>query len=142
MSIREQILSATVPEEVVSLRPILPVDVIVRGMTGMQRDTFEAGCLEGKGKKRAFNPIGARAKLVAFCCYDRDGARIFTDDDVEQLQIVRADLVAKLASVAQKLSGLTEEDLDELGKPLASLETLPSSPSSSPANSGSLVGAS
>lgn len=112
MGIRDQILGAKVPSEAVQ---VLGITVNVRGMTGHQRDAFEMSCWSGKGKNRQFSPDNFRAKLVAYCCYDDEGQRVFSDADVAQLGEVRADVVAQLASVAQRLSGLAE-DADDLGK--------------------------
>lgn len=124
---RDAILGATaLPQETVPV-PELGGDVLVRGMTGSERDVFEAGCFEGKGKNRDFSMKDVRAKLVAFCCVDESGRRLFVDGDVEALGKVRADVVDRLFSVAQRLSGMREEDVAALGKSLPS----PSSPSSS-----------
>ena len=117
---RSDLLGATSPpQELVSLAA-LGGEILVRGMTGRERDAFEASCFEGKGKKRDFNLKDVRAKLVSYCCIDANGHRLFTDGDVEALSLVRADLIDKLFAVAQKLSGMREEDLEELGKPSAS----------------------
>ena len=47
------------------------------------------------------------------------GKRIFTESDVDALGTIRADVLHKLFTVAQKLSGITEEDAEDLGKPLS-----------------------
>lgn len=114
---KAQIFGATAPaQETVSV-PSLKGDVIVRGMTGKERDAFEASLVEGKGKKRDINTRNLRAKLVAFCCVDEQGNRLFSDADAEALGDVRADALDRLFSVAQRLSGITQEDADELGQP-------------------------
>lgn len=135
MGIRDAILGATkVPTEQVAL-PALGITVSVRGMTGHERDAFESGCWEGKGKKRQFTAKNIRAKLVAYCTIDEHGQRVFSDADVEQLGSVRADVTDKLFGVAQRLSGMTDEDIDELGKLSMSPTNGASSSSASPANS-------
>lgn len=124
---RAEILNATVtPRETVS---VLGGDVLVRGMTGIERDAFEASCFEGRGKKRDFNMRNLRAKLVAYCCIDEQGHRLFSDADVLALGEVRADVIDRLFGVAQRLSGMRDEDVDELG--LASESLVPSPISSS-----------
>jgi hypothetical protein len=126
---RADILKATVtPRETVVVRE-LGGEVIVRGMTGIERDAFEASCFEGRGKKRDFNMRNLRAKMVAFCCIDEQGHRLFTDEDVIALGAVRADVIDKLFAVAQRLSGMRDEDVDELGLSSAT-QTTSSSPSS------------
>lgn len=134
MGIRDAILGATtVPTEIVEL-PEINQQVTVRGMTGAERDVFEASCIEGRGKKRDVNLKNARAKLVAFCCVDDRGQRVFTDVDVASLGEVRADIIDRIATVAQKLSGMREEDLDELGKPSTTKTASNTSSSLSPSS--------
>lgn len=130
MGLRDIILAATqTPTEKVPL-PELGISVTVRGMSGAERDAFEASCFEGRGKKRAFNMKNVRAKLVAYCCVDDAGQRVFSDADAEALGSVRADIIDRLFGPAQKLSGMSDEDVDELGQPSA--KTAVSSISSSP----------
>jgi hypothetical protein len=92
-------------------------------MTGAERDAFEASCFVGKGKKRDFVMRNLRAKLVAYCCIDEDGRRLFTDEDAIALGAVRADVIDKLFGVAQRLSGMNDDDIDELGLSSGSLAT-------------------
>lgn len=117
MGIRDLILGATAPPTEVVPLPELATSVTVRGMTGSERDAFEASCIEGRGKKRDVNTKNIRAKLVAFCCVDESGTRVFRDDDPAALGSVRADLLDRIFGVAQRLSGMSEQDLDELGQP-------------------------
>lgn len=138
MGIREAILGATSPPtEAVDLRPMLDLTVQVRGMTGSERDAFEASCIEGRGKKRDLNMKNLRAKMVAFCCVDEQGHRVFSDGaDVLALGAVRADVVDRLFGVAQRLSGMREEDADELGLSSTSPTVSGTSSSPSPSSSG------
>ena len=135
MGIRDLLLSATkLPEELVALPELGPsVVVTVRGMTGAQRDAFEASCFEGRGKRRDFSMKNVRAKLVAACCYE-NGQRAFSDDDVEAIGNVRADVIDRLFGVAQRLSGMKDEDVEELGRRLPTNPIASTSTSASPAN--------
>lgn len=128
---REAILAGVkLPSEIVDV-PELGGAVIVRGMTGSERDAFENGCFQGKGKKRDFSAQDVRAKLVAYCCIDEAGQRVFSDNDVALIGQVRADVVDRLFSVAARLSGMTPEDADELGRrsPTPPVSVTSSSPS-------------
>jgi hypothetical protein len=130
---RADILRATItPRDTVFVKE-LGGEVIVRGMTGVERDAFEASCFEGRGKKRDFSLNNMRAKLVAACCIDDQGHRLFTDEDVIGLGAVRADVIDKLFAVAQRLSGMRDEDVDELGlsSKTPTTSATPSSPSPS-----------
>ncbi len=120
MGIREALLGATVtPTEIVAL-PEIEAVVTVRGMTGVERDAFEASCIEGRGKRRDVNTKNMRAKLVAFCCVDEKGHRVFTDADAGALGEVRA--------------GMSDQDAEDLGKPLKTKEVSDSSSSPLPVN--------
>lgn len=113
---RADLLGAvTLPREVVPV-PELGGDVLVQGMSGAQRDAWEGSLVEGRGKKRRMNTANIRAKLVAQCCIDEQGNRLFTDDDAEALGKTRVDALNRLFAVAQRLSGVTDEDVDELGE--------------------------
>ena len=114
---RDVLLGATTPPvEEVNI-PELGGMVRVRGMTGGERDAFEASCLTGRGRKRDFNMKNVRAKMVAFCCIDDAGNRLFSDGDLEGLGAIRADVLDKLFSAAQRLSGMRDEDVEELERP-------------------------
>ncbi len=128
MNFKDAFFAAKVPTEAVAI-PEVGATVLVRGMTGAERDAFEASCFKGKGKNKEFTAANLRAKLVAFCCVDEHGGRVFSDADVEAIGNARADLVDRIFSVAQRLSGMAETDLDELG--LRSATPTPSSTSSS-----------
>lgn len=88
--------------------------VRVRGLTGAERDAFEQSIVEQRGKNTRMNLRNIRAKLVALCCVDEQGNRIFTDDDVELLGKKSAAALNRIFEVAQRLSGLRPEDVEEL----------------------------
>lgn len=88
----------------------------VRGLTGDERDDFEAACIRGKGRKTEFNLRNARAKLVVRSCVDATGARLFSDEDAAQLGKKSAAALSRVYEVAARLSGLTDEDMEELTK--------------------------
>lgn len=89
-------------------------EVIVRGLTGAERDRFEQSIVETRGKNTRVNLHNIRAKLVALCCVDEDGNRIFRDEDAELLGRKSAVALNKVFEVAQRLSGLRPEDVEEL----------------------------
>ncbi len=88
--------------------------VRVRGLTGAERDAFEQSIVERQGKKARMNLRNVRAKLVALCVVDEQGNRLFTDDDVEALGRKSAAALDRIFEVAQRLSGLTPADVEEL----------------------------
>jgi hypothetical protein len=116
---RDAILAAaTLPTEDVEVKA-LGGSVTIRGLSAVERDSFEKSMFVTKGKSREFNLANVRARLVALCAVDEAGARLFSDEDVVALGQVRADVVDKLFTTAQRLSGLRDEDVAELGSPSA-----------------------
>lgn len=111
---KEQILGA-VDSEVEDVKvPEWGGVVRVRGLTGVERDQYESSMWEGKGTKRTLNTLNTRARLASLTCVDGDGARLFTDSDVKALGNKSAAALERVVTVAMRLSGLTEQDLDEI----------------------------
>jgi len=102
--------------------------VFVKGMTGMERDTFEASIVQQRGKDARVNMVNIRAKLAAQTICDEEGVRLFTDKDVHALGKKSANALQRVFDVAQKLSGITGDDVEELA---AELEENPSEGSAS-----------
>jgi hypothetical protein len=90
--------------------------VTVRGLTGDERDDFEATCVRGRGRKTEVNLRNFRAKLVARACVTDDGNRLFSDEDALALGKKSGAAINRVYEVAARLSGLTEEDMEELAK--------------------------
>src|SRR5215472_5794653 len=91
--------------------------VLVRGMTGRERDAFEVSMLTpGRGGRRTVDPANVRAKLVARCVVDDDGNRLFTDADVAELGGKSAAAVDRVYSVAARLSGMAGGDQEDLAR--------------------------
>lgn len=108
--------------------------VLVRGLSGRERDIFEASLMERRGKRMVPNTANVRAKIVARCCVDEDGVRLFSDGDVEELGEKSAAPIDKIYEVAARLSGLSDEDVDELVENFGETPSAGSS-SSSPSSS-------
>jgi len=92
--------------------------VLVKGMTGVERDDFEAQMIVGKGKNTTVNMKNVRAKLVAASVVDEDGQRLFTDQDVQALGKKSAAALDRVFAVAQRLSKIGKDDIEELAKNL------------------------
>ena len=86
----------------------------VRGLTGAERDAFEQSIVEQRGKDTRMNLRNIRAKLVAMCVVDEEGNRVFRDEDAELLGKKSAAALNRVFEVAQRLSGLRPEDVEEL----------------------------
>lgn len=89
-------------------------DVMVRGMTGIERDQFEAKILDQSGKKTKVNLQNARARLVSITVVDEEGNRIFNENEVVLLGTKSATALSRVYDVAASLSGISDEDIEEL----------------------------
>ncbi len=90
--------------------------VRVQGLTGAQRDAFEAGLSQRKGKKVTTSMENIRARLVAASAVDEAGRPLFSDEDVAALGKKSAAGLDRVFSVAMRLSGLSESDVDDLAE--------------------------
>lgn len=90
--------------------------VMVRGMTGTERDAFEASVLTGKGRNRDVNLKNFRARLIVKSVVNGKGERMFTRADIDALGQKSAAAIARVFDVATRLSGMSDEDVEELTK--------------------------
>ena len=90
--------------------------VYVRGMTGAERDEYEQSLVRGKGRNQEINVKNARAKLVVRCAVDEQGRQLFGKDDFRRLGSKSAKALDRIYAVARDLSGVSDEDIDELTK--------------------------
>ncbi len=94
--------------------------VYVKGMTGLERDKFEGDIIKfstgGKpGKsKEILNLANMRAKLCSMTICDEDGKRLFSEKDARKLGGKSAAALQRVFTKAQELSGITDEDVEEL----------------------------
>jgi hypothetical protein len=88
--------------------------VLVKGLTGQQRDAFERTMTEQRGKKVETNLANFRAKLVVWSVVDEGGNRLFSAADAEALGRKSAAALQRVFEVASRLSGLSVEDVEEL----------------------------
>lgn len=96
--------------------------VYVRSLSGAERDEFEEGNLiRERDKKRGTMSYdvrmqNAKVRLVTMAVCDESGNLLFQESDVETLATKNAAAIAHLYNVAASLSGITDDDLDELLK--------------------------
>jgi hypothetical protein len=91
--------------------------VLVQGMTGTDRDRFEAQMMNesmsGVAKDKALDQY--RARLAAFCLVTPDGKRMYRSDaEIKRLGGKNAQALTRVVEVASRLSGLTDGDVEEL----------------------------
>ena len=104
-------------------------EIIIQGMGGQARDGWEKSLIVGRGKRREVNTENVRAKLVTLCAINPDGSLAMDESDAVWLGQMRVDVLNRLFEVSQRLSGVRDQDIDELGKPSA-----PTAGSDSPSN--------
>lgn len=92
--------------------------VYVKGMTGFERDRFESAILQQRGKSQGVNMINIRAKLVAASVCEEDGKLLFSQKDITELGKKSAASLQIVFDLASRLSGITEEDVEELSEEL------------------------
>ena len=97
--------------------------VIVKGLTGVERDDWEASRIDHKakvkaGQSRPQNLVNYRASLVARTIVDESGKLLFSDKDIVALGKKSAAALVKVFDAALKLSGLTDDDAEELAEDL------------------------
>lgn len=83
-------------------------------LTGAERDAFEQEIVTRQGKKLLLNLVNIRARLVAMTVVDGEGQRVFSETDVKALGRKSALALNRVFDVAQRLNGLTEQDMEEL----------------------------
>lgn len=94
-------------------------EVCLKSITAAERGQIEAAAArfrESKGKDETF----ARTftlKIVSMALCDENGKRLFdSDSDFAELAKKNAAVIARLAEVAQRLSGFAKEDLEVMEK--------------------------
>jgi len=97
--------------------------VWIRGLTGSERDLFENSILEGRGRNQSVNLKNFRAKLVVASAVkgEHDTDKLFNDPShVHRLGTKSARALQRVFDMAQELSGLNQQDVEqmtaELGK--------------------------
>lgn len=88
--------------------------VYVRGMTGKERDDYEASLVKQRGRDTQVNMRNARAKLVVLCAVDEQGKNLFSESDIAKISRKSAKAIDRIFAVARELSGITEDDMEEL----------------------------
>ena len=91
-------------------------EIYVRGLTGEERDDFEKKVFldkEGNENERFKN---FRAELIVRTVVNDKDEKVFDMSDVAKLGTKSAKEINKIFEVAQRLSGLGKEDIDDLTK--------------------------
>jgi hypothetical protein len=90
--------------------------VLVCGMTAAAKNAYQASLVEIKGTSRRVRMENATAKLLVRTIVNRQRQPIFTETDIERLGSKSAAALERLATVANRLSGMDEKENAELVK--------------------------
>lgn len=112
---KEQILSADDAKRDSVEVPEWGGEVLVKGLSGKERDDYEASIMQQDKKGNlSMRLANARAKLVVAAAISEDGSRLFSNEDVAALGAKSAKALSRVYNTAAELSGLKDEDLEEL----------------------------
>ena len=101
--------------------PELGGDIYVRGMSGKERDEFEEGLRIPKGKRAGQSDLrNFRAKLAVKVIVTEDGQRILSDEDASIFGQLPAGVLDRIISRCAELSGMADEEAEDLGNASAS----------------------
>lgn len=89
-------------------------EVMVRGLTGRQRDAWEASMTVRRGKKLEQDMRDFRARLVVQCVVDETGELVFHGGDVDALSGKSGAALDRIYDTAARLSGISGDDVEEL----------------------------
>jgi hypothetical protein len=94
--------------------------VLVRGMTGRERDALEVSMRDERtGQRRPDALANIRSKIVARCVVDDEGVRLFADADIAALGEKSAAATDRLFDVASRLSGMSDDDQEKMTRDFA-----------------------
>ncbi len=95
--------------------------VRVRGLSGKERDEYEVALsgLRPDGRPGRPNLANVRARLLALTIVDAEGHPCFSLDDIEALGAKSAVALERVFDVARSLSGLSDDDVQELAENFA-----------------------
>lgn len=108
---RAQIFAARdITTEVVEV-PAWGGAVMVRTMTGHERDRLEESMIVEKHGERSASVTDFRAKVCAMTIVDAEGTRLFSEADIKELSKKSAGALARVAEVATRLAGMSKADV-------------------------------
>lgn len=90
--------------------------VLVCGLSAAAKNAYQASLVEIKGSSRRVRMENATAKLLVLTVLGRDRKAMFRETDIERLGAKSAAALERLAKVANRLSGMDEQENAELVK--------------------------
>jgi len=114
MLTRDQILGAKdLARETVNI-PEWGGNIIIREMTGKQRDLLEGMMASRMGANgRIMSTKDLRAKMTIMSVIGEDGETLFDDKDIPSISGKSGKALDRIVEAVQKLNGLDSEDIEE-----------------------------
>lgn len=90
--------------------------VMVRSMTGKERDKFEASTVVMKNGQQTPNLENLRARLISMCVVTEDRSALLFDSaaDVQVLGNRNTRALQRIFNACQRLNGITDDDIEEM----------------------------
>lgn len=89
-------------------------EVLIRSLSGKERDEFEASLVEQKGNKQKQNVANFRARLLSLCIVNEKMERLFIPADIPALGNKSVAALQRVFNACNELNGLSEQDVEEL----------------------------
>ena len=110
----KQILSADDLESQTMTIPEWGGEVIIRTMTEADRSKIEASVIQQNGSNQSVNMERYKVKIVVASLVDEEGKRLFTQKNIDALRQKSARPINRIVNAAQKLNGISDDDVEEL----------------------------
>jgi hypothetical protein len=91
-------------------------EVMVRALTGEEKDNVEANAIEFVGTEQTLKLEGMRVKVVMLGAVDEEGERLFTEQDVIALGKKNSVALDRVFAVIQRMSGLDAKAVERARK--------------------------
>ena len=105
-----------IPMEAVTIPEWKHRTVLVCGLTATAKNAYQASLVTMHGKTRKVTLEHATAKLLVRTLVDATRQPLFTESDILKLGTKSAAVLERLAKVASRLSGMDEEENEQLLK--------------------------
>ena len=111
---KQQIIDANDLETVEVEVPQWGGSVLVKPLTGKQRGWFTAQLVEQRAGGRTLRLQDIQIRLCGMAIVDEDGKRMFSDNELGLLAKKSSGALQTVFEVAQRLAGLSKEQVEEL----------------------------
>lgn len=105
-----------IPTELVTVPEWKHRKVMICGLTAAGKNAYQSSLVEITGKTRKMRLENATAKLLVLTIVNGARQPIFTESDILRLGTKSAAVLERLAKVASRLSGMDEDENEQLLK--------------------------